>query len=123
LARSFLPPNIENKAWLPYYSQIFNYVEIDSTFYNIPSKQMVTNWNRRTPDNFRFTAKFPKIITHDKIQECTKGFRIILPKNGTAQNKVISATNPVTSFLQTYFIFDYYIIIFQTGNIIRTWLN
>jgi uncharacterized protein YecE (DUF72 family) len=27
---------------------------------------MVKNWNRRTPDNFRFTAKFPKIITHDK---------------------------------------------------------
>ncbi|MGB7936365.1 MAG: DUF72 domain-containing protein [Nitrososphaeraceae archaeon] len=51
---------------LPYNSQIFNYVEIDSTFYNIPSKQMVTNWNRRTPDNFRFTTKFPKIITHDK---------------------------------------------------------
>jgi len=24
------------------------------------------NWNRRTPDNFRFTAKFPKVITHDK---------------------------------------------------------
>jgi uncharacterized protein YecE (DUF72 family) len=66
LARSFLLPDIENKAWLPYNSQIFNYVEIDSTFYNIPSKQMVTNWNRRTPDNFRFTAKFPKIITHDK---------------------------------------------------------
>ncbi len=57
---------MENKAWLPYYSQIFNYVEIDSTFYNIPSESMVKNWDRRTPDNFRFTAKFPKIITHDK---------------------------------------------------------
>ena len=47
-------------------NQIFNYVEIDSTFYNIPSELMVRNWNKRTPDNFRFTAKFPKIITHDK---------------------------------------------------------
>ena len=27
---------------------------------------MVRNWNRRTPDNFRFTAKFPKILTHEK---------------------------------------------------------
>jgi uncharacterized protein YecE (DUF72 family) len=27
---------------------------------------MVKNWVKRTPDNFRFTAKFPKIITHDK---------------------------------------------------------
>ncbi len=41
-------------------------MEIDSTFYNIPSELMVKNWNRRTPDNFRFTAKSPKIITHEK---------------------------------------------------------
>ena len=27
---------------------------------------MVKNWVKRTPDNFRFTAKFPKVITHDK---------------------------------------------------------
>jgi len=62
----FYPSSIENKLWLPYYSQILNYVEIDSTFYRIPSEFMVKNWNRRTPDNFRFTAKFPKVITHDK---------------------------------------------------------
>jgi uncharacterized protein YecE (DUF72 family) len=62
----FYPTNLENKAWLPYYSQIFNYVEIDSTYYNIPSDLIVKNWNKRTPDNFRFTAKFPKIITHEK---------------------------------------------------------
>ena len=57
---------MDNRAWLPYYSQIFNYVEIDSTFYNVPSELMVKNWARRTPDNFRFTAKVPKIITHEK---------------------------------------------------------
>jgi len=57
---------MENRSWLPYYSQVFNHVEIDSTFYNIPSELMVKNWNTRTPNNFRFTAKFPKIITHEK---------------------------------------------------------
>ena len=49
-----------------YYSKVFNYVEIDSTFYRIPNEFMVKNWYKRTPDDFRFTAKFPKIITHDK---------------------------------------------------------
>jgi len=62
----FYPKEMENRAWLPYYSRIFNYVEIDSTFYNIPRESMVKNWARRTPENFRFTAKFPKIITHEK---------------------------------------------------------
>jgi uncharacterized protein YecE (DUF72 family) len=41
-------------------------VEIDSTFYRIPSKFMVNNWDKRTQDNFKFAMKFPKVITHDK---------------------------------------------------------
>ena len=62
----FYPHNLENTDWLRFYSQIFDYVEIDSTFYRIPNEFMVKNWAKRTPDNFRFTAKFPKVITHDK---------------------------------------------------------
>jgi len=62
----FYPPTIDNSAWLKYYSHIFEYVEIDSSFYRIPTIFMVKNWHKRSPQNFRFTAKFPKIITHDK---------------------------------------------------------
>jgi uncharacterized protein YecE (DUF72 family) len=62
----FYPSKLENSDWLRYYSQIFDYVEIDSSFYRMPSKFMVKNWANKTPDNFRFTAKFPKVITHDK---------------------------------------------------------
>ena len=63
----FYPPNLENPDWLRFYSQVFDYVEIDSSFYRIPNQFMVKNWVKRTPDNFRFTAKFPKVITHDKL--------------------------------------------------------
>ncbi|HET7644051.1 MAG TPA: DUF72 domain-containing protein [Nitrososphaeraceae archaeon] len=62
----FYPKDLDNRYWLSYYSQIFDFVEIDSTFYRIPSSFMVNNWNKRTPDNFRFAVKFPKVITHDK---------------------------------------------------------
>lgn len=62
----FYPKDIENSKWLRYYSKIFDYVEIDSTFYRIPNEFMVKNWYKRTPENFRFTAKLPKVITHDK---------------------------------------------------------
>ncbi len=62
----FYPDGLDNKYWLSYYSKIFDFVEIDSTFYRIPSTFMVSNWNKRTPDNFRFAVKFPKVITHDK---------------------------------------------------------
>jgi uncharacterized protein YecE (DUF72 family) len=62
----FYPKAIENSKWLKYYSNVFDYVEIDSSFYRIPNEFMVKNWYKRTPSNFRFTAKFPKVITHDK---------------------------------------------------------
>jgi uncharacterized protein YecE (DUF72 family) len=61
------PLNIEDSGWLNYYSHVFDYVEIDSSFYRIPSVFMVSNWVKRTPKNFKFTAKFPKVITHDKL--------------------------------------------------------
>jgi uncharacterized protein YecE (DUF72 family) len=62
----FYPNGIENTKWLKYYSKVFDYVEIDSSFYRIPNEFMVKNWYKRTSDDFRFTAKFPKVITHDK---------------------------------------------------------
>jgi DNA polymerase IV (archaeal DinB-like DNA polymerase) len=62
----YYPEDLDNRYWLSYYSHIFDFVEIDSTFYRIPSKFMVNNWSKRTPDNFRFAVKFPKVITHDK---------------------------------------------------------
>ena len=61
-----LSPTINNSGWLKYYSHIFDYVEIDSSFYRIPSPFMVKNWYKWSTHNFRLTAKFPKIITHDK---------------------------------------------------------
>lgn len=69
----FYPPNLENKNWLSFYSKFFKFVEINSTFYNIPSRFVVKGWKDKTPDNFKFTLKFPKIVTHDKkLQDVEK---------------------------------------------------
>ena len=63
----FYPPDMNNSSdWLRYYASVFDYVEIDSSFYRMPNTFMVKNWFKKTPEHFRFTAKFPKVITHDK---------------------------------------------------------
>jgi uncharacterized protein YecE (DUF72 family) len=62
----FYPSDIDDSSWLRYYSSVFDYVEIDSSFYKTPNVFTVKNWFNKTPDNFKFTAKFPKVITHDK---------------------------------------------------------
>jgi len=66
---TFYPKNLKSSEWLKYYSQIFETTEINSTFYKIPAQEIVRRWNTDTPRHFRFTAKFPSIITHEKRLE------------------------------------------------------
>jgi uncharacterized protein YecE (DUF72 family) len=48
------------------YASGFAIVEVDSTFYRLPSPSVAASWVRRTPTRFRFAAKFPRAITHDR---------------------------------------------------------
>ena len=61
----FYPKSLTSKDFLSYYSKIFYTNEINTTFYNIPSKWVVENWVKRTPSDFIFSAKLPKVITHE----------------------------------------------------------
>lgn len=54
------------KLKLRAYSKVFRTAEIDSSFYRVPSKGMVMGWLRYSPSDFVFSAKMPKLITHDK---------------------------------------------------------
>ncbi len=60
----FYPNNRLGK--LTFYASVFDTVEVDSSFYKIPSKQMVSGWIRNTKPGFKFSLKIPKIISHDK---------------------------------------------------------
>lgn len=48
------------------YARQLTTVEIDSTWYSIPSRSMVDAWNARTPAGFIFSAKVPRVISHEK---------------------------------------------------------
>ncbi|UCG36791.1 MAG: DUF72 domain-containing protein [Candidatus Bathyarchaeota archaeon] len=48
------------------YSRVFRTVEIDSTWYRFPAKGTVMGWLRYSPADFVFTAKIPKVISHEK---------------------------------------------------------
>lgn len=49
------------------YSRVFKTAEIDSTFYRNPSQATVIGWLKYSPSDFVFSAKLPKVITHDKV--------------------------------------------------------
>ncbi len=62
----FYPEDLEKKKWLEYYSEHFNTVEINNTFYQIPEKKTLKEWVSITPDDFRFAVKGSRYITHMK---------------------------------------------------------
>jgi uncharacterized protein YecE (DUF72 family) len=64
---TFYPPGLKPADYLGHYATQFGSVEVDSTFYRIPSAQMVKRWQAVTPKGFIFAAKVPQIITHEKV--------------------------------------------------------
>lgn len=52
--------------YIEHYAKVFGSVEIDSTWYRIPTAKAVEGWISRTADMFRFAAKVPRVISHEK---------------------------------------------------------
>lgn len=51
---------------LRFYSERLETVEINNTFYRMPSESVLTDWSRQVPNDFIFTFKAPQVITHVK---------------------------------------------------------
>lgn len=62
---SFYPVGTSQRGYLPYYTKVFNCVELDTTFHAIPSQSTIQSWVNSTPVDFRFCLKTPRLITHD----------------------------------------------------------
>jgi uncharacterized protein YecE (DUF72 family) len=70
---------------------MFDFVEIDSSFYRIPNAFMVKNWSKKTSAHFRFTAKFPKVITHDKrLKDVEKELELFFSSMVYLEDKVLA---------------------------------
>lgn len=63
---TFFTDDAKQDDFLSQYASVFNAVEGNTTFYNIPGKKTVQNWGKRTPDGFKFCFKFHRSITHEK---------------------------------------------------------
>ena len=68
---SFYPEKFSSKKMLPYYADRLPTVEINYTFYRMPTETLLEGWSAVTPDTFRFTLKAPRRITHDaRLANC-----------------------------------------------------
>jgi uncharacterized protein YecE (DUF72 family) len=87
---SFYPDTLPAAKMLPYYAERFPTVEINYTFYRMPTEKIVDGWSRATPDRYALTLKAPKRITHDarlkncseRVQQFLEAAAILGPKLG-----------------------------------------
>src|SRR5262245_59274802 len=62
----FYPEKTPQRLWFEYYSSQFNTLELNVTFYRFPQLSFLQNWYQKSPENFQFTVKVPRLITHYK---------------------------------------------------------
>lgn len=67
----FYPAGVSQKRWLGYYAERFDTVEINGSFYRVPTEPAVQEWNRQAPPEFLFAAKLWRGVTHyRKLRQC-----------------------------------------------------
>lgn len=67
----FYPEGLKPKDWLKHYSTIFNTVELNGTFYRVPKLSDLKKYTEITSDDFTFSVKMNKTITHfKKLKDC-----------------------------------------------------
>jgi len=62
----FYPPRCPPRRWLSFYSEHFDTVEVNTTFYRLPATASVARWVDETPAGFTFAVKVSRYITHVK---------------------------------------------------------
>jgi len=68
---TFYPDKFSTNKMLAFYAERFPTVEINYTFYRMPTEKLLQGWADGTPDGFTFTLKAPRRITHDaRLQRC-----------------------------------------------------
>ena len=86
---NFYPEKTASKDFLTYYSTRFDTVEVDNTFYRVPTAQAIINWKNQTPENFKFSLKFPNVITHIKmLKDCERETDFFLERSKLLGDKL-----------------------------------
>jgi uncharacterized protein YecE (DUF72 family) len=86
---SFYPADLAAKKMLPYYAARFPTVEINYTFYHMPTEKLVAGWAAQTPLPYKLTLKAPRRITHDnRLRDVDEEVKFFCEVAGTLGEKL-----------------------------------
>ena len=75
------PKGLPARRWLERYAELFDTVEINNTFYRLPSRDAVRGWVEQSPAGFTFAVKSSRYLTHIKrLTDMEQGVRRLLER-------------------------------------------
>ncbi|MBA7599253.1 MAG: DUF72 domain-containing protein [Calditrichaeota bacterium] len=77
----FYPEDVKGSDRLTFYAQQFDTVEVNATFYRLPTQNMINAWNRRLGPDFHLVLKGSRLITHlKKLRDCREPLQTFLDR-------------------------------------------
>lgn len=84
----FYPKGLATNKWLGFYSETFDTVELNVTFYRLPKETAFKIWYKRTPKDFSFSVKGSRFITHIKrLKNCKDAIKLFFKRIDYLKNK------------------------------------
>ncbi len=97
----FYPPKLPAREMLAHYAQRLPTVEINNTFYRLPTAALLEGWRSQVAESFSFAVKTPRRISHVKrLRECGDDFRVLLTSTRDARALPRAAARPAAAILQ-----------------------
>ncbi len=85
----FYPAHLGHNHWLEFYARHFPAIEVDSTFHHTPATSAIEHWFDSTPEDFCFTCKMPREITHElRLRDCEAKVDAFLESLAPLQTKL-----------------------------------
>src|SRR5436190_13814749 len=86
---TFYPEDLHDKQMLKFYGERFQSVEINNTFYRMPTSSVLEAWANHVPGDFKFVLKAPKQITHIKrLNEADDSVSYLLEVAGALKDRL-----------------------------------
>ena len=83
------PSGLAQNKWLSFYAERFQSVEINNVFYRLPEQSTFEHWNASTPDDFVFSLKASRYLTHVlRLSKPTEPVRRLLGRSSALGHKL-----------------------------------
>ncbi|MGQ9661129.1 MAG: DUF72 domain-containing protein [Kiritimatiellia bacterium] len=85
----FYPADLPQREWLEFYARHFSGVEVNSSFYHLPTEGLVKGWFERTPADFTFVLKGSRYVTHRcRLVDCAHAVQVFYQRASLLGKKI-----------------------------------